>query len=391
MQNEKYKISFGGWYQRTTLHLTEIYDFFAFASSELDLSKQELKKLKELLDLVEVTREVGYLEYVKAKTSNNINIRYYEDGLYILEMFSDDVAGAKKILEEYYDKILSPALSYIFSLGAPTPKILANIKTTHPTAVALAHENPTSYKMDIEKFGGIYNKIISEEVVLYKTADYIFVISRPGLEEATTVLVETQIFFREFKDQLQKYLNIHRKLWEEISDIKEKKSIKGTEVELVRSRLDSYQKTINLISNRINQMGSYVGTRSAISKNYKIDKYLLELFQFKFEALSDTLDYIKEIWKMTTEYLMSAIQNITEIKNQSATRSIQSLQLITSLGVVAGIIGYLSKNELPKITAIGAAYFALIIIITWFVNYSVSKAYKRKKYNLQISERLKDI
>jgi hypothetical protein len=390
-KKEEFKVSFGGWYQRTTLHLTEIYNLFAFGSSTLALSKEKLLELQSALGLEKVTREAGYLEYVGATTKSGIDIRYYEDGLYILEIKSSDIGGARKILEDYYNSALGPAISYIFSLGAPTPKILANIKAAHPTAVTSISENPVDFRLETEEFGEIYNKIVSPDLAVYKTPDYIFIISKPGNEETANVLVETQIFFREFKDQLQKYLDIHRKLWEEIADIKEKKSVKGTEIELMRSRLDSYQKTISLISNRINQMGAYAGTRSSISKNFKVDVYLMALFQFKFESLLDTLSYIKEIWKMTTDYLTSAIQNITEIQNQSAARGIQSLQLITSLGVVAGIIGYLSKNELPKITAIGAFYFFLIIAITWLINYAVSKIYKRKKYDLKIGETLKDI
>ncbi len=166
IQNQEvknFKVSFGGWYQRTTLHLTEIYDLLAFGSSDLDLSKEELKKIQSSLDLAEVKREVGYLEYVKARTNKGIEIRYYEDGLYILEMESGDVNGAHQVLEDYYNKILSPALAYIFSLGAPTPKILANIKTTHPTAVTLINNNPTAYQVDTGAFGEAYNKIISDE------------------------------------------------------------------------------------------------------------------------------------------------------------------------------------------------------------------------------------
>ena len=55
-------------------------------------------------------------------------------------------------------------------------------------------------------------------------------------------------------------------MWEEISDIKERKVIKGKDVEEVRMQLDAYQKTINLISSRINQMGAYVHTRADIAK-----------------------------------------------------------------------------------------------------------------------------
>lgn len=386
-----FKITFGGWYQRTTLHLSEIYDLFALGSSKLALSKENIEEHRRSLNLGSVTREAGYLEFVKATTRNGIEIRYYEDGLYILEMRSEDIQGSQKLLEEYFANAFGPAVSYIFSLGAPTPKILANIKTVHPTVITAVSDSPARYEIDTNRFGEVYQQIASEDAVVYKTPFYIFVVSKPESEAKVADIVEMQIFFREFKDQLEKYLNIHRTLWEEISTIKERKSVKGNEVEAFRSKLDSYQKTISLIGNRINQMGTYVRTRSSVARGLAIEDHLAKLFQFKFEVLSDTLDYIKELWKMTAEYLSSAIQNMVEIKGQSAARGIQSLQLITSVGVVSGIIGYLSKGEFPKITSVGAFYFLLIVAVTWLVNYLITRLYTNKKYNLRFGERVSDI
>src|SRR3989338_169397 len=371
-ENTKFKITFGGWYQRTTLHLSEIYYLFDRGVSQLDLDKQRLLELQKSLDLKDVSREAGDLEFVRAHTNSGVEVRYYEDGLYILEIESDDIKKSQQVLTDYYDNILSPAISYIFSLGAPTPKILANIKTVHPTVVSVTVDQPEEFKIDTNEFGPTYSTIDSEKIMVHKTPQYIFIISKPYYGRESRELVEMQIFFREFKNQLYNYLNIHRRIWEEISDIKEQKTIAGKDVENIRSKLDSYQKTISLISNRINQMGSYIRTRASIAKSIKIEDQLRELFQFKFEVLTDTLDYIKEIWKMTNDYLSSTIQNIVEIKNQGTSRGIQSLQVITSIGVVSGIIGYFSKNELPKFTALGTVYFLVIILITWLINYSIS-------------------
>ncbi len=390
----QFKVTYGGWYQRTTLHLSEIYDLFALGRSGLDLSKEKLTEFYKNFNFDSVTREAGYLEFVRAKTKNGVEVRYYEDGLYILEVELDDlanVAKSKELLETYFNDTLNPATSYIFSLGAPTPKVLANIRTVHPIVISVIQEEPGNFQPDQGEFGAIYSTIRSEDIMVHKTPGYIFIISSPKSESAVAELVEMQIFFREFKDQLEKYLNIHRKLWEEISDIKERKLIRGNEVEPIRAKLDSYQKTISLISNRINQMGSYIRTRSSISKGSNIEEHLRKLFEFKFEVLTDTLDYIKEIWKMTTDYLSSAIQNIVEIKNQGASRGIQSLQVITSIGVVSGLIGYFSKNEWPQFTALGAVYFSGIIFVTWLINYAVSLLYKNKKYTLKFTDRIKDI
>ncbi len=385
------QIYFGGWYQRTTLHLTEIYKFLESGESNLNLSKDKLTTLHNDLGLAKVSREAGYLEYVKAVTREGIEFHYYEDGLYILHLVDEDVETAKKKLENFYEEKLAPAIAYIFSLGAPTPKVLANIKTVHPIAVGVVQDKPESYEVDETKYGKVYSSISSKELTVKKTAGFIFLIAKKEYQESLEALVEMQIFFREFKDQLQKYLDIHRSLWEEISEIKEKKVIKGKEVEKVRMQLDAYQKTINLISSRINQMGSYVHTRADIAKEMKITEHLASIFQYKFEVLTNTHGYIKEMWVMTSNYLNTAIAVIAEIKGQATNKSIQSLQLITTYGVVGGIIGYLSRESLPEVTSNGLIYFGILIATTFLVNKLVSVAYGRNKYKLMFTERVKDI
>lgn len=384
----KYKITYGGWYQRTTLHLSEIYELFSFGTSSLNLSEEELKKFQKNLELEQVSRESGYFEFVKAKTNSGIEIRYYEDGLYVLEIDSDDIISGQKMLEKYFEDKLNPAISYIFSLGAPTPKILANIKTNHPVVITIFEKN---YTPDESIFGNIYSKISSKNMTVYKTPKYIFVSTTKESEKSLTNLIETQIFFREFKDQLEKYLSIHRTIWEEISDVKEAKVIKGKDVEQVRGKLDGYQKTISLISNRLNQMGSYINTRSSIAKKYEIEGDLVVLFEYKFETLSDTFSYIKEIWKMTSDYLSQAVANLVEIKNQSTSNNLKSLQTITSIGVISGVLGYLSAGKLPNITISGAIYFVILFVLTWMMNLVIAKKYRNKKYSLKFGDRASNL
>lgn len=391
MDQNALKVTYGGWYQRTTLHLSEIYDFFERGHSSLPLSKEKLSELFARLDLANVTREVGHLEFVKATTKSGIEIRYYEDGLYILEIESDKIEDAQIKLKKYFEESLGPAVAYIFSLGAPTPKVLANIKSEHPTVVTGAPAQIQKLVVGNNAYGEVYSKISSKNIEVYKTPNYIFISASPELATAIAHITETQIFFREFKDQLEKYLNIHRTIWEEISHIKERQMIRAKEIDGLRGTLDSYQKTINLISSRINQMGAYAQTRSSIAKNLNIEEYLVELFQYKFEVLSDTLAYIKEIWKMTSEYLTTAINILVEVKNQGVKSSVQSLQIITSIGVVSGIIGYFSRSEFPRFTQTGALYFVVIIAFTLLVNSAVNYIYQHKKYRLKFVEAKKDL
>ena len=389
-EKKEVNVYFGGWYQRTTLHLTEIANFFADGRSDLPLAKEKLIKLQEGLDLKRVSREAGYLEYVRAVSQEGIRIHYYEDGLYVLKLASNNIDEAKEKLENYYNEKFAPAIAYIFSLGAPTPKELANIKTVHPIAVVVVDKDPEGFEVEA-KYGEVYSSITSSELTVKKTPGFIFLVAEPKYKDFTEGLVEMQIFFREFKDQLQKYLDIHRKLWEEISDIKERKQIKGKEVEKVRLQLDAYLKTINLISSRINQMGTYVHTRADIAKEMKLTEHLSSIFQYKFDVLTNTHSYIKEIWTMTNNYLSAAIGVIAEIKGQATNKSIQSLQLITTYGVVGGIIGYLSRDSLPKVTNSGMIYFGVLMLVTFVVNLLVRAAYSGIRYKLKFTERVKDI
>lgn len=386
---EVVKIYFGGWYQRTTLHLTEIYNFLSEGKSELDLSKQHLNSLRAEMRIKKVSREADFLEYVRAETEQGIEIKYYEDGLYVMSLESENILGAKEVLKNYYEKFFAPAFAYIFSLGAPTPRELANIKVTHPMAIGVIFGHPEKYKMDELRFGRIYSEMVSQELSVYKTGEYIFLVAKLRNKQLMEGLIEMQIFFREFKDQLQRYLDIHRNLWEKISEIKERKMIRGKEVEEIRMELDSYQKTINLISSRINQMGSYVRTRADIAKQLKIEEHLDKIFQYKFDVLTNSHGYIKDIWVMTNNYLSTAIAVINEIKGQTVNKSIQSLQVITTYGVVGGIIGYLSKDSLPKITGNGMVYFGLLVVATALVNKFIAWVYRRSKYKLVFGERRK--
>lgn len=385
-----HKITFGGWYQRTTLHLSEIYEFLANSNTYLNLDKSKLRHLHKQLNLVKVSREFGYLEYVKALTKDGIEIRYYEDGLYILEVDTENVAQAKAKLESYFNEKLGPAINYIFSLGAPIPKVLANIKTNHPTVVSFNKRQPTAARIGAE-FGEIYSKITTENIGIFKTNEYIFIAHKPEAELPITEFVENLIFFREFKDQLEKYLNVHRKVWVEIADIKERKMVRPKEVLALRAKLGSYQNTISLISNRINQMSSYARTRKSIAQKAGADSLLANLFQYRFEVLLDTLDYIKEIWKMTADYVNSAIQVMIEIQNAATNKSIQSLTLITSVGVIAGLVGHLSRDAFPKVTLTGTMYLALLISIAGLVNLAVRKIQSNIKRKLSFVERNENI
>ncbi|MEK6844956.1 MAG: hypothetical protein AABX44_01745 [Nanoarchaeota archaeon] len=383
---EEAKITFGGWYQRTSLHLTEIYNFLSKCESRLSLSKEKLKEFHKGLNLKFAIKETGNLDFVKAETKNGIKIRYYEDGLYILEVKKQkNIESSVKLLKNYFENYFNPAINYLFSLGAPTPKILSGIKEPHQIVITKFDEKHSEFEVP-QKFGEVYSKTASENVNVYKTPDYIFVIGAEK-ENILASIIEMQIFFREFKNQLHNYLSIHREIWEEISEIKERKFIKGKDVEFYRVQLEAHKKTIDLISNRINQMPSYARTRASLAKTLEIEKQLNELFQYKFEDLFNTHSYIKEIWSMTKDYISSAIHVLVEVANKANVSGIRSIQILASIGVFVGIISYLTKDTLPKFSKIGLFYFLILIGAVILIDFSIKFFAKNKKYELKFPEK----
>lgn len=378
------KVYIGGWFQRTTLHLTEIFDFLSFGRSDLDFPKADLESRRFALGLRDITRQNALLEFISARSQLDIGLRIYEDGLIILEKDNPlSLASEFALLENYYDGLLSPAISYIFSKGAPVPKELAQIKTLLP--FVLVTKKATAEEVR-EFFLGLqlepYSDIETPHVRVYKTAKVILIVSTLAPEKVRQ-MVEEQIFFREFKAQLHRYLHIHRLVWEEIAAIKEMGKIPGNKVPELRGKLSGYQKTIKLIESRINQMGTYLRTRAKIAADQGTDRFLDQMFAFKFESLEDTLAYVKELWKMTDNYLNSAMELLGGIQAESTKTSISSLQLITTLGVVATIITYLGRDKLPNLTTEGVVFFLILVVVTSFLNQMVSRYFAGKTYTIR--------
>lgn len=208
----------------------------------------------------------------------------------------------------------------------------------------------------------------------------------PNIEQ----LIQEQIFIREFKGQLHRYLNLHRIIWEEIADVKERGKIKGKDISLFRDKIESYSKTINLIEARINQMDTYIHTRESIFKSKKGLIKFTDVMQFKYETLSDTLEYVKDIWVMTKNYVQSALELFSSLQAQSTENSVINLTVVTSIGVGATLIGLFSQ-EPPNFTLFGIGYLFVLAIIGYITNKIMKTIYLNRIYNIEDIKITKDI
>ncbi|MCK5021821.1 MAG: hypothetical protein KAR54_01050 [Candidatus Pacebacteria bacterium] len=379
------KIYIGSWFQRTTLHLSEIYDFLTTAESPLDLDKKKLKQLQKGLGIVNVKDINEELEYIFVSTNKGVSFKIYEDGLIILS--NDKVGDIKNDIESltsYYENELSAGLKYIFSLGAPLPKELANIKNVYPYFVVLEEASDDDINSLLESFGEEKRFEIKKNTFEIYRGDKLYIINLRG--ESLDVIdkfIEEQVFIREFKGQMHRYLNLHRVIWENIAEVKERGSIKGKDVGEFKNKIEAYEKSINMIDTRINQMGLYINTRNKIIKNNPDMERFIDVFQFKHETLNNTLSYVKEIWKMTKRYVSSALKIFSDLQSEATNNSISNLTVVTSMGVGGTLLGLFANDKLPQFTGVGFLYFAILAFIGWFAGRVMKKIALNKNYSIQ--------
>lgn len=384
----------GGWFQRTMLQLTEIYDFLRDARTQLDLDHEKLQELRKNLGIGKIDYGVDGEEFVEFTTNVNISVKIYEDGLIVLnnkDVSEDTLFADLDEITDYYEQKLSPAINYLFSLGAPVPKELANIANVFPYFIvcdkASKEEiNELLTRTEKQKYFEFDNK--NYDVV--RGDKYYFINNKSEALESIEKYIESQVFIREFKGQLHRYLNMHRIIWEKIDRVKEQANVKGADIVKFSFTLEGYAKTVNLIDGRINQMGTYISTREKISKSDQGLAEFLAISGYRFETLRDTLDYIKYLWDMTQTYLSSAQKLFSGLKSDVTSKSINSLTIVTSMSAGASIISLLTKSE-PKFTIFGVIYFFVLALLGWSVTKVMSYISKNRKYEISDISYDKDI
>ena len=384
----------GGWFQRTMLQLSEIYDFLREATTKLALDQDKLIEYRKNLQIGRIDYGVQGEEYIEFTTALNIKVKIFEDGLIILNnhnVSEDTLFADIDALTDYYETKLSPAFSYLFSLGAPVPKELAHIETVYPyfvvTDKATKEEmNTLLTRTDKQK----YFEFDNEKYDVIRGDVYYFINNKKAETENIERYIEEQIFIREFKGQLHTYLNLHRIIWEKIDNVKDRASVKGADIVSFNTKLESYAKTITLIEGRINQMSTYLPTREKIAKSDKELVEFLNISGYRYETLKDTLDYIKYLWSMTKNYVSSAQKLFNGLKSDVSNKSINSLTLVTSMSAGASVIGLLTKSQ-PEFTIFGIAYFFILALIVLSLNKFLKFIQNNRRYKVNDVELDKNI
>ena len=384
----------GGWFQRTMLQLSEIYDFLRECKTQLNLDQDKLNEYHKNLEIGKIDYGVSGEEYIEFTTALNIKVKIFEDGLIVLnnQKVSEDTLFADiNHVTDYYENKLSPAFSYLFSLGAPVPKELANIETVYPYFIVCDNatkDEITDLLSSTEKQK--YFEFTNAKYDVVRGDKYYFINNKKQSGEDIERYIEEQIFIREYKGQLHRYLNLNRIIWEKIDNVKEQAKVKGSDIVKFSTKLEGYAKTVNLIDCRINQMSTYIPTREKIAKSDPELSEFLAISGYRYETLKDTLDYIKALWSMTKNYVSSAQKLFSELKSDVTNKSISNLTIVTSMGVGASLIN-LFTGSAPTFSIFGVIYFFALALIGYSVNKIMKLIAKKRTYEINDIEYDKDI
>lgn len=376
----------GGWFQRTMLQLSEVYDFLRNGESQLKLNKKKLAELRKNLNIGSVEYGVSGEEFIVVTTGDRLQVKIFEDGLIVIgssEVSEETLFADIERLKSYYESQLSPAINYLFSLGAPVPKELAHIENIYPYFVVCDNATREDIaellsKTERQKYFEFDNKSYS----VLRGDKYYFINNKKTSKSNIERYVEEQVFIREFKGQLHRYLNLHRIIWEKIDTVKDRARVRGSDVVMFSTKLESYAKTVTLIDGRIRQMSTYISTRERIAKQDKDLEEFLAISGFRYETLRNTLEYIKDLWDMTKNYVQSAQKLFDGIKQDVTSSSINSLTIVTSMSAGAAILDLFTESE-PSFTTFGFIYFFVLAIIGWLATRILSWVANRRKYEIQ--------
>ena len=192
----------GYWYQRTSLHLSEVYDFFRNGTSPLHLDQEKLLEMHAGLDLRQIQFVIDVLEYIEIETANGIKVKYFEDGLVVLSKQFNKIENGTQQLSSYYEEQFASTINYLFSLGAPVPKELAHVKLTYPYFLVTHNADRQTVDALLKELGeNEYFDFKNDQIEVYRGESH-FVLNTKSKFKGIDQLIEMFIFFSEFKATL---------------------------------------------------------------------------------------------------------------------------------------------------------------------------------------------
>ncbi len=378
-------IYIGGWFQRTTLQLSELYDFLRDGVSQLGLDTNKLASLHANLKIDSIEYGVANEEFVTFTTAEHIKVKLFEDGLIIVssnQVSEPTLFADVERLHGYYEQCLSPAVNYLFSTGAPVFKELSRVENIYPYFIVC--DNATNAdisellaKTERQKYfefeGKNYNVLRGDK--------YYFINNKKSTSGDIEHYIEEQIFIREFKGQLHRYLNLHRAIWGKIDVINKTPAATASELLQMSTQLARYEKTSLLIEGRLAQMSTYIDVREHGVKSDQELMDFLAISGYRYAALAGTLSYMQSLWQTTRRYAESTQALLARANQERTSHHLHSVVLLLGLIAIVSVVGLIFGTAL-KFSIDGIIYAAMVLIICLIAAQVWKSHHYAKQYNI---------
>ena len=336
-------IALGIWMPRASIHLKEIYQFLEGKKTPVQgLDEKQLAKFRAGLKIEDVRfvkeREADFVRLTCHKAAATIS----EEGIIVLTLKNpgDSSFSMENIapLENFFMEKFSPALKYLFSLGAPLPKELKDIREAYPAIIIIKD----SFLEEIGAFIKaehleMYSKNTSEHLDFY-LGEEISILHVKNNSVALDTFLEDIIFFKEFSLQLKNWLTLHRTIWNAIDQIRKPNVIAYKNLPRFRESIDGFLKTLSMTKARIRQMDDIIVTRKNI-RNGMSTETLDALKMNRIDNLTGDIKYIEDLWEMTIDYAKNTLQLIESLSQENIRRELNALKFVTLIAAVTSFFG----------------------------------------------------
>lgn len=331
-------IYLGTWLPRTGLHLQEAHAFLR----RVEHNDPELKTLHDAISPHDIALNESIPLHELTFESEGREITITEDGVILLEnKQTEPLDVARAHLEDIFTHKIAPLFKRLFGRGAPLPKALKHGKDIYPFYACVRDANEADIDALFASCGERrQSKVQMGNLNLWSGMNMAILEQRGELspEMPLREVVLLLIFFREFASQLDLYLNQHRDIWDEMSRVREAKQIRYRDFKNIRSVILQHRKTLAFVEARLEQMEDILD---------EIDQTLpLALRTMMGQNGMDRIPhlraqkrYIKNLWKMTQEYVDSTENLLESLFQENTQREFRALRLITIIGVIAGFFG----------------------------------------------------
>lgn len=333
------KVYVGSWYPRTMFHLNELYEFLSEGTSHLSLDPNKVKDLKASLDPKEVVLEQTSGEKIVHAKFDKYDFEGRESGLYLFScccIESDKVTEEMENLSNLAFKKVFSSFNYLYSLGAPIPKVFSAMKSVMPYVFTVSNIAKGEVELFLEEHNQkIIKKFKNKDIEIYYGKTIIIINGDPKLAEE--IINEAIYYIHDAESQFQRILDLHRFIWDEVTQIKLSNKIKYKDLAATRDLIMEIDSEVIFFKSRIDQIEKILKVQLSKIDDKNIDSVWGNI-RMGFNSVIDSGDYIKSLWEMTNNYLNSATELVSLVYAESSKKQINALQFIFVISAVASVM-----------------------------------------------------